>query len=360
MQSHMDPREAPRPATRSPRIVALGGGSGPSLIARALPEHLDRFTAVVSVADSGSSTGVIRSQFGLPAPGDVRAAIACLLRLTDPANPWADLLEHRFQPMNGGPLANMALGNLLLTALATREGSFAGGVEELVTMLGCKGRIVPVTDDAVHLAAELTDGRHVRGEVAVRTPGKAPIRRLYLDGPGGEAWEPALEAIRQADLLFIGPGNLYTSVAACLVVPGVVDAIRACRGERIYLPNTTTYPGQTDGMSTYDHVETIVDYLCGVRLHAVLLNDEHPASRVAQAYATQGVRFIPVQREEIAALEARGIRAVSSALLEPAIAEPRRLHKLDTIRHDAGKLGWLVRHLYGLESALRPAFSAVA
>lgn len=356
----MDPREAPRPATRSPRIVALGGGSGPSLIARALPEHLDRFTAVVSVADSGSSTGVIRDAFGLPAPGDVRAAVACLLRLSDPDSPWADLLEHRFSPRGGGPLANMALGNLLLTALATRAGGFAAGVGEMLTLLGCRGRVLPVTDDPVHLAARLADGRVVRGEVAVRTPGKAPIRRLFLDGAGGVAWGPSLEAIREADLLFIGPGNLFTSVAACLVVPGVVDAIRACRGERIYLPNTTTYPGQTDGLSAYDHVETVLDYLDGAPLHTVLFNDEHPSARVAQLYAAQGLRFIPVHAAEAAALNARGIRAIASELLEPALAEPRRLHKLDTIRHDPDKLGWLVRQLYVLDQTLRPAFGAVA
>ena len=355
----MDPREAPRPTTRSPRIVALGGGSGPSLIARALSEHVDRFTAVVSVADAGSSTGVIREAFGLPAPGDIRAAVACLLRISDPGSPWADLLEHRFQPRGGGPLANMALGNLILTALASREGSFAGGLDELQRMLGCRGQVLPVTDDPVNLIADLADGRVVHGEVAVRAPGKASIRRLSLDAPCA-GWEPALEAIRNADLLFIGPGNLFTSVLACLVVPGVAEAIHDCRGERIYLPNTTSYPGQSDGMTALDHVETVLDYLDGTPLHAVLFNDEHPASRVTQLYAAQGVRFIPVRPEELASLSARGIRAIAAPLLEPAVTAPRRLHKLDTIRHDPGKLGRLLRQLYPIDATLRPAFGAVA
>jgi uncharacterized cofD-like protein len=350
--------DSPHGGVRGPRIVALGGGSGPSLIARSLPEHVDRFTAVVSVADSGSSTGVIRDAFGLPAPGDVRAAIACLVRLSDPQSPWADLLEHRFQPRGGGPLANMALGNLLLTALASRAKSFTAAVCELVQLMGARGRVLPVTDDPLHLAAQLADGSVVRGEISVRAPDKPSIRSLFVEGAQEGATQAALQAIREADVLFIGPGNLFTSVAACLVVPGVVDAIAACRGQRVYIPNTTSYPGQSDGLSAFDHVETVRTYLRGVPLHFVLLNEEHPASRVAAVYAAQGVRFIPVTTAEIVRIEGSGVRAVSAALLEPPVAEPRKLHKLDTIRHDASKLGRLVRHLFGMEPARR--FSAVA
>lgn len=345
--------DLPPGGVRLPRIVALGGGSGPSLIARALPEHLDRFTAVVSAADSGSSTGVIRDAFGLPAPGDVRAAIACLLRLSDPASPWVELLEHRFQPRAGGPLANMALGNLVLTALANRTKSFTAAVCELVKLLGVRGSVLPVSDDALHLAAQLADGTIVRGEVSVRAPGKPPIRRLFVEGARAGAGPEALEAIRSADVLFIGPGNLFTSVAACLVVPGVVDAIAACRGQRVYIPNTTSYPGQSDGLSAFDHVETVRAYLGGVPLHHVLLNEEQPPARVKLLYAAHGVKFIPVTTGEIVRIEASGVRAVSAALLEPPVAEPRRLHKLDTIRHDPAKLGRLVRQLFGLEHARR-------
>jgi uncharacterized cofD-like protein len=188
----------------------------------------------------------------------------------------------------------------------------------------------------------------------VRAPGKASIQQLFLDGVGS-ACAPALAAIREADLLFIGPGNLFTSVAACLVVPGVVDAIDACRGQRVYIPNTTTYPGQSDGLSAFDHVETVRRYMQGVPLHHVLLNEEHPSPRVASAYAAQGVRFIPVGTPELSAIEAAGIRATTSALLEPALAEPRRMHKLDTIRHDPAKLGRIVRRLFGMDSALSAA-----
>jgi uncharacterized cofD-like protein len=331
-----------------PRIVAIGGGAGPALVARSLPEHLDRFCAVVGVTDSGSSTGVVREAFGLPAPGDVRAALSALLRLSDPTSPWADLLEFRFRPRTAGQLSNMAVGNLLLAALSLQEKSFPGAVEAACRLLGCRGRVLPACADPAHLTAELADGRRVIGEVAIRQPGKPPIRTLAVADRACRAWEPALAAIREADLLFIGPGNLYTSVLSCLVVPGVAEAIRECRGIRIYIPNTTTYPGQTDGYTVLSHVDEILAYLPGAPIHYAILNDQQPAARVEAAYRREGIHFIPVQPWEIQEIVKRGTRALAAGLLEPDLAEPRRLHKLDTIRHDPAKLGHVLREAFDL------------
>ncbi|MBI4863600.1 MAG: YvcK family protein [Candidatus Riflebacteria bacterium] len=333
---------------RRPRIVALGGGSGPSLIARALPDHLDDFTAVVSVSDCGSSSGVIRREFDLPATGDIRATLSCLARLSNPDSPWPDLMEHRFRPNAPGQLENMALGNLLLTALATRGKPFAAAVQEAAGLLGCRGRVLPVSSRPIDISARLDGGAVVHGEVAVRQSGKPPIRDLFVEDADATPWEPALKAIQDADYLFIGPGNLFTSIAACLVVPGVAEAIRRCRGVRVYIPNTTSYPGQTDGFTVLDHVETVARYLDDGVPEYVILNQQRPADRVARIYAAQGVRFIPVTEWEIVAIVHRSIKAASADLLEPTLDEPRKLHKLDTIRHDPAKLGWVLHELFGL------------
>ena len=269
------------------------------------------------------------------------------MRLSDPDSPWAELLELRFQPKTDSPLRNMALGNLLLAALSQSEQHFASAIEKALKMFGCRGRILPVTADPAHLAAQLDDGSIVRGEVAVRQPGKPPIKKLWVEDTDS-AHEPALQAIREADFLLIGPGNLYTSVAACLVVPGVAEAIAQSRGRRIYIPNTTTYPGQTDGYSVLDHIRVIQDLLPDAPLHDVILNTERPSQRIYSLYRAHDVHVIPVEPRELPEIVERGCRAITGALLEPALDQTRKLHKLDTVRHDPAKLGEVVREMYNL------------
>lgn len=327
---------------KTPRIVCIGGGSGPSLLVETLPEYLASFTAVVTVTDSGSSTGIVRSNFGIAAPGDIRATLSMMGRLSggDPILPA--LMEYRFQPQEAGQLSNMAFGNLLLAAVCKLTGDFKTAIDTLARILGVRGRVLPVSLSNTDLAARLADGSVVTGELHVRRRNKPAIDRLFLADPGARADLEVEAAIRTADLVVIGPGNLFTSLLACLVFPNLAQALAECQGPRLFLANTTTAPGQTDGYDAARHVEALMAYLVPGSLDCVVLNTERPTPRRIRAYREMGVEFVPVTPGDVTRIEALGVRPLTADLLEPEQG-PRRLHKVDTIRHDPAKLRRLLK-----------------
>lgn len=325
-----------------PKIVCIGGGSGPSLLFKTFPEHLDSMTAVVTVTDSGSSTGIIRSNFGIVAPGDIRATLSMMGRLSGGDEIMPRLMEYRFQPQEAGQLSNMAFGNLLLAAVCKLTGDFKTAIDTLARVLAVRGRVLPVSLWNTDLAAELEDGTIERGEVNVRRTAKARIRRLFLTDEQARANSEVESAIRQADYVFIGPGNLYTSLLACLIFPGVPEALAACRGTRLFIANTTTAPGQTDGHSLSDHARVLLSYLPAGSVDLVVLNEEVPSLERAREHARFGVQFIPCERRTRREIAELGPKPVAGALLEPE-GERRQLHKLDTMRHDPKKLRALLR-----------------
>src|SRR3989441_5717152 len=197
------------------KVVCVGGGLGAPLVMRGLQARDCDITALIAVTDSGRSTGKIRIALDVPAPGDIRNALTVLAE-GDPT--LVRLMNHRFATERSEDLNGMAFGNLLLAALTQQEGSFLRAVEEAARLLRLRGRILPVTLYNTHLCAELADGSVVEGEVNVRGLNKAPIRRLYLSDDGVEPVHGALEAIDEADLIVLGPGSLYTTVCACLLV----------------------------------------------------------------------------------------------------------------------------------------------
>ncbi len=318
-------------------MVCLGGGSGPSLIAKTFPELLDQLTAVVTVTDSGSSTGIVRSNFGIAAPGDIRATLSMMARLSGGNDAMVRLMEYRFQPQEAGQLSNMAVGNLLLTALCKITGDFKQSVDTLAAMLNVRGRVLPVSLNNTDLAARLEDGTTVVGEVNVRARNKPPIERLYLADESTRADEEVLQAIAEADVILIGPGNLYTSLLACLIFPGVGEALARAKGTRVFVANTTTAPGQTDGYSAARHLEVLTAHLPKGAVDMVILNNEVPSPSLRQAHGLNDVHFISLTDEDLERIERTEIRPVVAPLLEPE-AGPRQLHKLDTMRHDPRKL----------------------
>ncbi len=257
------------------KVVAVGGGTGLSTLLRGLKRHDIAITAVVTVADDGGSTGRIRSEFDIPAPGDIRN---CLVALADDESLVSRLFRYRFdQP--GSDLAGHSFGNLFITALTQVTGSFEQAVAESARVLAVRGRVLPSTLENVTLSAELVDGTVQRGESTISQK-QAPIKRVFLEPGRPTAHEPALTALLNADLIVLGPGSLYTSVLPNLLVEGITQAIRWSPATVVYVCNVATQPGETDHFGAADHIRAIVDHVGERFLDAALVNS-NPASAAA-------------------------------------------------------------------------------
>jgi uncharacterized cofD-like protein len=259
-------------------------------------------------------------------------------------------MESRLSCPSEPMLDNMAVGNLWLSALAQRHGDMEKGVLEAQRILGTKGRVLPVTNDQADIEAVLADGTIARGETEVRRVGKEPIERMEWAGDAPDATPPVLDALAGADLLIIGPGCLFTSLWPCISVRGVPEAIRSCKGLRVFCCNTTTTPGQTDGLSISGHLRVILEALGGKGIDVMIINAEEAPLHTRRAYERMGVVQIMPSPEELELIHSWGVRTVLAPLLEKPREGPRVLHKADTLRHDPAKLR---RVLDGL-SAERP------
>jgi len=273
-----------------PRIVCIGGGHGLSAALAAVRQITGDVTAVVTVADDGGSSGVLREWLGIPAPGDLRMAIAALA--ADPAR--AALIQYRFSE---GDLAGHPLGNLLIAALADLRDDFVAAVDEVATIGGVRGRVLPSTPVPVRLRADI-EGHEISGQVAI-AQGPGSVQRLYLDPPDAEATPDAVEAIEGSTLTVLGPGSLFTSVLAALIVPGIGAAVQ--RAARVALVlNVAQQIGETAGMDAAAHVRALLAHVPGLRLDAVLVHDG----------ALPGVaRPVAVDDEALAQLRAPLVRA---------------------------------------------------
>jgi uncharacterized cofD-like protein len=317
------------------RVVCVGGGLGAPTVMAGLRRHTDDITGLIAVTDSGRSTGKVRIALDVPAPGDIRSALTVLAE-GDPT--LIHLFSHRFETDKSEELSGMAFGNLFLAALTQQEGSFLRAVEEASRLLGIRGRVLPVTLYNTHLCAKLTDGSLVEEEVNVRAAGKAPIERIYLKDDGVRATDGSIEAIESADLITLGPGSLFTTVCACLLIPEIARAIANAEGLVVYVANTTQQPGQTDGFGLADHVSVVRDYLGGTGLDVALLNDDPPPDHLRRHYAEKGLVYLEPTADELAKIAEQGVRPVTAPVIDKW-AGPRDLWlKQDTIRHDPARL----------------------
>jgi uncharacterized cofD-like protein len=236
------------------RVVCLGGGTGLSMILRGL-KRVAQVTAVVTTTDDGGSSGRLRRDFGMPAPGDLRS---CLAALAEDESLVGQLFQHRFTT---GELAGHSFGNLFLAGLTDLLGSFDRAVLESARVLAVRGRVVPSTTDLVELVARFPDGHEVRGETALAADG-AQCERVRLDPADPGAHPVAVQAISRAQLIVMGPGSLFTSTLPPLLVPGIQEAVRTAEVPRIYVANLLQQPGETDGYRASDHVARIFEH-CG-------------------------------------------------------------------------------------------------
>ncbi len=319
------------PMNKTTKAVSIGGGCGSVQVLLGLSNHLDSLTGIVAVTDTGRSTGKVRALANIPAPGDIRNAIATLA--TNEAF-MAQLMQHRLKVPNSEALDGVAFGNLMLAAITQMTGHFGQAVELMQNMAGVKANILPVTVSSTHICAELVDGQIIEQELAVRALGKPDIKRVFIQDKSAQAYEPCLRALREADLITIGPGSLFTTVIACLAFEDIAAAIRDSKGLVVYICNNTTQPGQTDGYSLFDHVRQISHYLGEGVLDYALLNSRAPSSHAARLYAADGVHVLLPTDVERARIEALGITPVVKDLAEISDMKRDLWQKQDSIRHD--------------------------
>jgi len=243
--------------TGGPRVVAIGGGTGLSVLLRGIKKYTSNITAIVTVSDDGGGSGIIREDMGILPPGDIRNCIVALAN-TEPI--MEQLMQYRFKD---GSLRGQCFGNLLIAAMNDICGSFDAGVREVSSVLAVTGKVLPVTLSDVVLYAELVDGTVIKGESQIPIKQQAAnkrVRRVFLEPDNCEPLPVALKEIQEADLIILGPGSLYTSIIPNILVNNMAEAINSSAALKIYVSNIMTQQGETIGYSLSEHIRAINDH----------------------------------------------------------------------------------------------------
>ena len=286
---------------RGPAIAALGGGHGLSAILRGLKLYTDDLTAIVTVADDGGGSGVLREDLGMPPPGDIRS---CMEALADTESLMQRLLAYRFPD---GRLAGQAFGNLLLAALDGISDSFDQAVARMSQVLAISGRILPVTNSDVQLEAVFENGASVRGEskiFAAKKEQNCRIHHVRLLPEHAPALPAAVEAISRAEVILLGPGSLYTSVIPNLLVDGISEAIQDSAALKIYVCNIMTQEGETEGMTARDHVAALLGHGGPGLVDLCLCNCDPVGPELLERYSAEDAAPMVVDRREVELLGA--------------------------------------------------------
>ncbi len=321
------------------KILAIGGGTGLPIALEGLKTYSENLTAIVTVTDSGRSSGVIREQYGILPPGDVRNCLVALSETEEQEKDLYQLFQYRF---NKGSLNGMSLGNLLMAALTDITGSFDQAIKKASKILAIKGRVLPSTLTSTHICAELKDGSVVEEEFNVRAPRKAAIERVFLKSNDVECPPDAISEIEKADIIVIGPGSLYTSVISNLLVGGIKDALQRTKAVKIYLCNIVTQPGQTDNYTASDHIKAIIKYLGEGILDYVLVNNNFPREEIIEKYRKEGADIVALDED----LEKSNVAIEVTDLIENIEQKRVLWEKQDLIRHDPEKLADSICRVY--------------
>ena len=322
---------------RGLRIVALGGGTGLSALLRGLKHHVVRrqdagpsekrpitdLAAIVTVTDDGGSSGRLRRENRILPPGDIRN---CMVALASDEALLSHLFQYRFHAGRG--LTGHNFGNLFLAALTHVTGDFTEAVRVSSKVLAIRGRIFPSTVANVTLEAVLENGKKVHGETTI-SASKSPIRKLQLNPRRVRAVPEAVEAIREADLILLGPGSLYTSILPNLLIPEIAHAIRRSKAPRVYISNLMTQPGETTGYSLSQHLGAIERHVPGQIVDVVVANRKNVSADVARRYLKEGAERVIV---DLPVLRKQRVKVIFDSLLE----------EHGVIRHDSKRLARLL------------------
>ena len=295
---------------RGPAVACIGGGTGLATLLRGLKTVTAGITAIVTVADDGGGSGILRDELGMPPPGDIRN---CLQALSNAEPTIEKLLSYRF---DSGSLKGQSFGNLFLAAIYGISESFDKAVIKMGEVLSITGRVLPVTNEDVRLWAEFEDGIMVVGESTIaeaKTKNQSRIRRVFLAPGHVKALPECVEAIENADLILLGPGSLYTSIIPNLLVSGVAEAIKKSNAVKLYICNVMTEPGETDGYSVTEHIRELFTHAGGKLFDYCLVNSEPTSPGVLARYLMGGAEPVYEDAETACELDVEIIRAPVAA-----------------------------------------------
>ncbi len=316
----------------NPKILAIGGGTGLSTLLKGIKNYSSDITAIVTMADDGGGSGVLRRSFGMLPPGDVRN---CLLALSDIEPEMNTLLSHRFEK---GELKGQSFGNLFLLAMNEIYGSFEEAVKMASSILRVKGTVMPITVNDVNIEATYDDKSKAFGESIL--PAEAikdnkKIKRVELCPKDVEPLDGVITAINKADIILIGPGSLYTSIIPNLLVKGVTEAIISSPAKKIYVQNVMTQHGETDGMSVKDHVEAIFEHSDKI-FDSIIINNKVLSEDLKKKYQEEYQEQIFLTDDDKKFLEEEAIDYIEGDCLDGG----------DYVRHDSEKLSNMIIDYY--------------
>ena len=332
---------AQRRLKRGPAIVAIGGGTGLATLLSGLKRYSNSITAIVTVSDDGGSSGRLRRELGIQPPGDIRN---CLTALAREEQLLTQLFRYRFA--SGKGLEGHSLGNLFLSALTTITGDLESAIAASSRVLNIQGQVVPATSADVQIWAELEDGRLIEGESRISGAG-CRIRRVGCRPEAPPALPSALEAIRQADLIVLGPGSLYTSLLPNLLVPQLVEEISRSPAAKLYVCNLMTQPGETDGLDVWDHMAVIDRHLRHQGASTwlfpdVLAHSGHLDRRLVEHYRSAGSEPVTCP---VDTLKAKGLRSHLAVMHAPVLSLNGD-SAVGSMRHDPLRLARAVMRFY--------------
>ncbi|NPA54237.1 MAG: YvcK family protein [Aquificae bacterium] len=313
------------------KVVTIGGGTGLSSLLRGIkylvPETIQDLTAIVTVADNGGSSGRLREEMGIPAPGDIRN---CIVALAEDEDILAKVFQYRFS--NGEGLKGHSFGNLFLTVLTKVKGDFLDAIEITSKILNIKGKIIPSTDEMVDIVAEFSDGQVIKGETQITEYGKqlkGKIKRIWMEPENVRAPEDAVKKLLEADFIILGPGSLYTSIIPNLLVKDIKEALLKSKAYKIYIGNVMTQYGETDGYTASDHIKALHEIVGQRFINAAIINTTIPPDDVLRRYMKENAEPVVADAGNISRM---GITVYAEDLLDTGTYARHNPQKLtDTI-----------------------------
>ncbi|WP_186580908.1 gluconeogenesis factor YvcK family protein [Aquibacillus kalidii] len=305
-------------------VVVIGGGTGMPVLLRGLRDFPIDLSAIVTVADDGGSSGRLRSEMAMPAPGDIRNVIAAL---SDVEPMLMNLFQHRFKQGNG--LSGHSMGNLLLAAMTSVTGDFYNGIKEISRVLNVKGKIYPIANQNMFLHAEMADGEIISGESNIPLANKK-IKRVFLKPEPVLPLPEAISAIENADLVVIAPGSLYTSTLPNLILPQIGDALRHAKGKVVYVCNVMTQEGETTGYSAADHVQAITNHVGEGCIHSIIVHNKPIHGPVRKLYAEENAEPVIYDTDRLIDM---GLEIIEADIID---------HSKQMLRHDTDKIAKLL------------------
>lgn len=318
----------------SKKVVVIGGGTGVSSILKGIKKYTDQLTAIVTMADDGGGSGILRQDLGILPPGDVRN---CMVALSSTETVMEKLLQFRFE---SGSLKGQNFGNILIAALCGIYGSFDSALIEMENVLNITGKVIPVTLANIHLEAEFENGDKCIGEsiipnMAYKLDTKIKKMRLFPETP--KANPKAIKAIEESELIILGPGSLYTSAIPNLIVEGIVESIKSSKSRLIYIPNIMTEKGETTDFTIRDHVNAIYEHSFEKIIDLIIINNKDISQELKEKYSKEKAEEIEVTNEDLEFLQSRGIKVIVGDFLED---------RDDAVRHSGSKIAAKLQELF--------------